>query len=543
MSFPATFTANGQVTGQEIFPGMSLRRRLVAAVERFQPVSRELVGFLRAHEFPDVSAALVIANGTAIGARTLSSVIDGRFSSVMVLADTTVRAEQIKSAVGPSEILKAGAPLSLDLPGRAGFCGILSGPAQMREICEELLFEQLPEALADRAVVAVQFCRDASEGALHGIQFSSSRAKENLRDFLSSQFETTKLDDDSAIVERFAGNSHYEYLGWCPRDTANAALDPFVWLVLRKRPGAGNRPAEAARRSEGPRNGFSRTPNANQFLLSDFNALVSEMRQADINLIPAKRYANRLAKYAARPRDQNHKRSFGLLKFDIHGNIRRPLEMAKILSRHSANGLFLMMPRHPLNEHFYDQPSTWRILQEIQSLGHEVGIHIDPFNLVTTYGNLYTGLDAALSDFRSKGIVVSCATLHGDSRAQIKERKLQANDFFHDGVRKSKWDGKLPKGEVHLAEHIHGYSFVRLANDFGITYFPEVNFLKDGHRLTKRPITYLSDNVHAFALRTGADKPHLLSQSRRLDPGFLNKALALLGGQPFLALFHPQWYW
>lgn len=522
---------------------MSLRRRLVAAVERFQPVSRELVGLLRTHEFPDLSAALVIANGTTIGARTLSSVISGRFSSVIVLADTSARAEEIRSAVGSGEILRAGTPLSLELPVQVGFCAILSGPAQMRDIFEELLFEQLPEALADRAIVAVQFCRDASEGALTGIQFSSSRAKENLRDFLSSQFETTKLDDENAIAERFAANPHYEYLGWCPRDTADAVRDPFVWLVLRKRPGAGNRPALAAQRPERPHSGFPRTPSANQFLLSDFESLVSEMRQADINLVTVKRYANRLEKYTAKRGDQHHRRSFGLLKFDVHGNIHRPLEMARILSRHSANGLFLMMPRHPLNEHFYDQPSTWRILQEIESLGHEIGIHIDPFHLVATYGNIYTGLDAALSDFGSRGIVVRSATLHGDSRAQIKERKLQANDFFHDGVRKSKWDGKLPRGEMHLADHIHGYSLVKLSSDFGITYFPEVNFLKDGKRLTKRPIAYLSDNVRAFALRTGSDKQHLLSQSRRLDSDFLQKALASLAGQPFLALFHPQWYW
>jgi hypothetical protein len=511
------------------------------AVERLQPAGKELAGLLRMQPMPDATAALVVANGTTIGARPISSMLE-TFTSVIVVADTKTRAEEARSAIGAGEILSAGTPLHLDLPLPVGFCAILAGAGQMREVFEELLYDELPGALADGAIVAVQFCRDASEGISTGLQLISSRALDSVRDFLRSQFDTTKIDDESALASRFANDVHYEYLAWCPRGTAEVAADPFVWLLLRKRPGAGNRPATSSQTVQAPISAFPRTPSATQFLLSDFDAIVSGMKQANIELVHAKRFANRLAKFAAQSRDQKFKHSFGLLKFDIHGNIRRPLEMAKILSRHSASGLFLMMPRHPLNEHFYDQPSTWQILREIESLGHEVGIHIDPFHLIATRQNLYTGLDAALQDFRSRGIEVRSATLHGDSRSHIKERKLQANDFFHDGVRKSKWDGKIPKGEAQLAPHIRAYSLLKLAEEFGLSYFPEVNFLRNGKRLTHRPITYLSDNQHAFALRTGSGERHSLSAPYRLDSEFLNELLSSLARQPFLALFHPQWY-
>jgi hypothetical protein len=372
----------------------------------------------------------------------------------------------------------------------------------------------------------------------------SRDAAEKAADFLMSQFGAAQIDGDG-LRARFANCEQYEFSGWAPRAGTDAATDSAVWLVLRRKPGATGRPAAPAQplSSEAPRAGFPRTPRDDQFLLSDFEAMIAALRKTRIKLVPVDRFANRLRMYATKP--DKVRVPFGMVKFDIHGNIHRPLEMARILTRHKASGLFLMMPRHPLNEAYYDNPSTWRILKEIQALGHEIGLHPDVFHLTAAYGDLYAGLDASLSDFRSKGFEIRCATLHGDTRPEIKARGLQANDFFNDGVRKTKWDGKLPAGLPEIGKHIGAYSHAKMAKDYGIVYSPEVNFLQDGRLIAKQEMRYLSDNQRAFAIKGGASRdPRLICPVRhRLTPAFLDEAVVELKRMPFLALFHPQWYW
>jgi hypothetical protein len=72
---------------------------------------------------------------------------------------------------------------------------------------------------------------------------------------------------------------------------------------------------------------------------------------------------------------------------------------------------------------------------------------------------------------------------------------------------------------------------------------PEVNFLQDG-ALIRGQIQYLSDNQRSFAIRSDKRAERLTSNfPHRLAPDFLAAAVAQLAKQPFLALFHPQWYW
>src|SRR6185369_3216254 len=107
--------------------------------------------------------------------------------------------------------------------------------------------------------------------------------------------------------------------------------------------------------------------------------------------------------------------------------------MARVLSNASLPGLFLMKHRHDANTSFYDHPETWSILRSIEKMGHEVGLHIDPFDLVQRYGDLLAGVAAAANEFREKGLSVETATLHGDTSSAIRTRALRALDFFADG--------------------------------------------------------------------------------------------------------------
>jgi len=288
---------------------------------------------------------------------------------------------------------------------------------------------------------------------------------------------------------------------------------------------------------------------ADQFTQSEFRTFTAALKDAGIafHLIDAfvDHYA---AYYDANPQPANRTDAkFGHLKFDIHGDIVRPVEMARILNALDMRGMFLVMHRHALNDSWYGTQKMWDALKEIRDLGHEIGLHADPFHLITTHNDLYAGLEAAIEDLTKHGFAIRAMTLHGDSRPHIKARKLQANDFFADGFRRSKWDGLPPEGQETLAEHVRRYKHRRLYRKCGIEYVADGNLVRHGELIVDTPIMYLSDNHRC--LRIG-NIEHRIVKGRVLQspdtfaitPEFTAEAIKVLVRRPFLALFHPQWY-
>jgi hypothetical protein len=289
--------------------------------------------------------------------------------------------------------------------------------------------------------------------------------------------------------------------------------------------------------------------NRNGFRQKDLERFLVDLTQSGIKFLPVDKFARRYRKYFKRNRRKAPKRPFGLLKFDIHNDIKRPLEIARMLSRIGVPGLFLMMPRHPLNESFYDQASTWESLLEIERLGHEVGLHADLFDLIATYGNLYEGLSEALKDMRGRGLTIRSATVHGDTRRHIKAVRMQGNDFFKEEFRRTKWTGRPPKGEEFFAKHVRRYSHRQIARRFGLEYFAEVKFLRNGRKLADKPMLYLSDNRRSLEIRNVPRnrkrvrrKPLVCEKPFSITPEFTALAISVLRKRPFLTLLHPQWY-
>ncbi len=288
---------------------------------------------------------------------------------------------------------------------------------------------------------------------------------------------------------------------------------------------------------------------ADQFTQSEFRAFAAALKDAGIAFYPIDAFVDHYAAYYdANPKPTNRTDAkFGHMKFDIHGDIFRPVEMARILNALDIRGMFLVMHRHALNDSWYGTQRMWDALKEIRDLGHEIGLHADPFHLITTHDDLYDGVSAALEDFASQGFAIRAITLHGDSRPHIKARKLQANDFFADGFRKSKWDGVPPEGQEKLAEHVGRYKHRRLYRRCGIEYVADGNLVRHGKLIVDAAIMYLSDNQRC--LRIG-NIEHRIVKGRVLGspdtfaitPEFTAEAITVLVRRPFLALFHPQWY-
>jgi hypothetical protein len=286
------------------------------------------------------------------------------------------------------------------------------------------------------------------------------------------------------------------------------------------------------------------TVNSNGFRLDDLKLFLAALRDSGIAFLPVDQFAQRYRRYHGRDTRKPPKKPFGLLKFDIHNDIERPLEMARMLAGIGAPGLFLMMPRHPLNEGFYDRERTWQILREIVSLGHEVGLHADLFHLISTHGDLYKGLNESLKDLRERGLAIRAASVHGDTRRHIKAVKLQGNDFFEEEFRRTKWTGDPPKGEEFFAQHVRRYSHLRIAEECGLEYFAEVKFLREGRPISDDQMLYLSDNRRALEIRNipGQDENLVCDRNFAITPEFTALAIAALRQRPFLTLLHPQWY-
>jgi hypothetical protein len=317
-----------------------------------------------------------------------------------------------------------------------------------------------------------------------------------------------------------------------------------VWNSLRNGPKK-NATAATARATTVLR----KLAGGDQFQQSEFAAFVRATQEAGIALLPIDEFATRYSAYFdAQPRPGKREDArFGLFKFDIHGDIARPVEMARILNQAGVRGLFLIMHRHALNESWHGSPQMWDALAEIRDLGHEIGLHADPFHLITTHDDLYAGLEAALAEFRAQGYPMRAMTLHGDSRPHIKARKLQANDFFVDEFRKSKWDGVAPAGQEMLAEHVRQYKHRKLHRKLGIDYVADVNLVEKGRLIVRESMMYLSDNQRR--LRIGhVDKRAVpsgtleASELFSISPDFSAQAIRVLVRRPFLALFHPQWF-
>lgn len=284
--------------------------------------------------------------------------------------------------------------------------------------------------------------------------------------------------------------------------------------------------------------------NSNGFRRDDLKIFLSALMDSGIAFLPVDQFAQRYQRYYDRGRSDPLNHPFGLLKFDIHNDIQRPLEVARMLKDIGAPGLFLMMPRHPLNESFYDRERTWQTLREIESLGHEVGLHADLFDLISTYGDLYKGLSASVQDMRGRGLAIRTASVHGDTRRHIKAVKLQGNDFFEEEFRRTKWTGSPPKGEEFYAQHVRRYSHRRIAAECGLEYFAEMKFLHNGHPLSTEPTLYLSDNRRRLEIRNipGNDENLVCDKAFAITPEFTAQAIAALRLRPFLTLLHPQWY-
>jgi hypothetical protein len=395
-------------------------------------------------------------------------------------------------------------------------CVVCPASSQLPDVFEEWLEGPIARALKPDGLVILP---------LPTVDAISAESPESRDDPVRAPVEQLSAMERPSLIDAFENSPTFKLL-----DREEAGPDQLTWLRLSKR----DIPPAKAKRT------FSRSARPDRFPMADFATFVRRLRMAEIRVLRTAQFAERFANFApeAAPAE-----GYGVLKFDIHRGIKRAEQMAQLLSNASLPGLFLMMHRHDANASFYEHPETWSILRSLEKMGHEVGLHIDPFDLLRRHGDLLTGVTAAANEFRERGLSIETATLHGDTSAAIRTRKLRAMDFFEDGRHLSTWDGIPPAGDEQLAEHLGRYSLRDLQARSGIRYLAETTFGNAGSMI--RPIVplYISDNTRF--LRTSGGRGQRVRSDRpfRISYVLARRIAVQMKRRPFLALFHPQWFW
>jgi hypothetical protein len=417
-------------------------------------------------------------------------------------------------------------PFNVDLPGDLSLCAVDLGIARTPDVFEELLYDRIHPALSDGGIAVLAFPLDVTARSLTAQGVKSENARANLQAFLKKHFGALALPDVGPVKNLFDRCAYFELKAWAVREQTNT-----VWLALRKR----------APRAED--RAFLRSRRVDQFDQSEFAGFLETLQDRQVELLAADAFASRLRDYHAKKKRKGPSR-FGHAKFDIHGNMRRPLEIARVMHAAGYPGLFLMMQRHPINETFFDSETTWDTLREIRDMGHEIGLHADVFHFIRVYGDLYKGVEDALAQFHRRGFAIRSITLHGDTAAHIKSQRLHAIDFFGKTGKRLRWNGTPPAGEEFLAEHVHKYSRRKLWRDFGIEFFSELAFTRRGLPVGKSRLLYATDNSRSLGLSRPIKKTRRKAPVPfRIDADLAAKLAQKLARRPFLMLTHPQWYW
>ncbi len=121
-----------------------------------------------------------------------------------------------------------------------------------------------------------------------------------------------------------------------------------------------------------------------------------------------------------------------ILKHDVHG---LPLESLLDLARCEreigiAGSYFFMAPDHPLTRPFYEFSEQARGMRAIEAMGHEIGIHVDPFFLMHLSGlSTEVVMSLIIKRFADEGLTAKLGNLHGNSKFKMPDRNGYSTAF------------------------------------------------------------------------------------------------------------------
>ncbi len=266
------------------------------------------------------------------------------------------------------------------------------------------------------------------------------------------------------------------------------------------------------------------------------------------------------------------------LKHDVHG-----LDLGKLLAfarREAAEGWFgsylFMAPDHPLTGPHYGFSEQARCMHAIRDLGHEIGLHIDPYFLMHHWRlPLARVMERLVERFAGEGIRCTVANMHGNSRHKHADLDGRGTMFdLFDELRRQPDFPELARVPPESAAIIRAERVA--ARDYGFTHWADMpmwsarhgfvvtHFVTDNqlgklgtvetlvqedfwgaYKLCDRQTPGSRTSAAARALVRVHDEPRETSVGVETLPWAspaLAERLRCLARQPTLMLVHPEFY-
>ncbi len=220
-----------------------------------------------------------------------------------------------------------------------------------------------------------------------------------------------------------------------------------------------------------------------------------------------------------------------ILKHDIHHDLRRTVLMAEAEAKLGIKSVYLMMGPHLITEKFYHQPLTFKLLRYIQSLGHQIGLHLDVTDMIRQEFDLYHSIERIVHQFKSEGLTVRYANGHGNTEEK-KQTKLKQGNFIKEitSVRENYIVPDILKDEINR------YSLKELSTRFGIDFWLDSQIYYKGTEWGK--LGNVTDNSGRLACKFY----DVVSDKYDISQRFIDKFCQELNGMDILCLVHPQLY-
>jgi len=260
----------------------------------------------------------------------------------------------------------------------------------------------------------------------------------------------------------------------------------------------------------------------------DYETLLSKMLQMGFRFhLPAE---------LAHMIQQGSAATCGVMKHDVHHDLDGCLIAARIEAGLGVRSVYFFLGEHDLTRKFHNTPQFWQAVEEIASLGHEIGIHTDAHDLLERHGDLEQGIAHVLDEFRrNTGVRITSGNLHGNTalrklygspKAMIKARNGDAKPIPHE----------FPMLGDKFRRYENFYSLENFSETLGIDCWLDVKVYWRGNHL---PIdAYLTDN--SSALRLLFEKKNAWIMPFEDVASAKNDSFSQMIGRPFQVLIHPQ---
>lgn len=215
------------------------------------------------------------------------------------------------------------------------------------------------------------------------------------------------------------------------------------------------------------------------------------------------------------------------LKHDIHGlNLDSLIDFAQEEAGSGIHGTyFFMAPNHPDTLPYYDFSAQAEAMKSIQALGHEIGLHLDPYFLMQHHQqSLDKVLQDCLSAFRDLGLNVQSMNMHGNTGHKHRDKNGYGTSFelFEEIARQPDFP-MLEAMHADSAEMVR-QNRIRL-RDHGISFWADMPIwsAEYGYVVTN----FISDNglgkSGQYELLTHEETANQYAISRYQPPGARNR--------------------